>query len=74
MVSEADNLVLEPLRAIRGELTAIHQEQREQRERLSSIERMLTHFEQNFAVMNARFDRMHDRLDRIERRLELAPA
>jgi len=44
-MSEATpNLVLEHLRAIRTELHEIREEQREQRGRLGSIERSISHF------------------------------
>ena len=77
-MAEPDNIVLEHLRAIREDVQQIRAEQRDQRMRLASIERILSHQEHETAelrvVMNARFDRVHDRLDRIERRLNLADA
>ena len=74
----SDNLVLELLRAIRGDIAEIRTEQREQRGRLAAIERSLAHIERDGAEARAevggRFDRILDRLDRIERRLDLAEA
>jgi hypothetical protein len=46
------------------EIGLVHEEQHEQRLRLSSLERAV-------AQINARLDRPHDRLDRIQRRLDL---
>jgi len=74
-MSEATpNLVLEHLRAIRTELHEIREEQREQRGRLGSIERSISHMTREMAEVGLRLDRMHDRFDRIERRLDLAEA
>jgi hypothetical protein len=74
----SDNLVLEHLRAIRADLQEVRAEQREQRLRLSSIERSLAHIEREGpefrAEVGVRFDRVHDPLDRIERRLDIVPA
>ncbi len=71
----SDNLVLDILRAIRGDITEVRAEQREQRGRLAAIERSLSHIEREGAEQRAetggRFDRVLDRLDRIEARLEL---
>ena len=67
---EASNLVLEHLRAIRTELHEI----REQRGRLGSIECSISHMTREIAEMGLRLDRMHDRLGRIERRLDLVEA
>jgi hypothetical protein len=76
-MSDAPNLVLEHLRAIRGEFAEFRVEQREQRMRLGAIERSLAHIERDGAEFRAeigvRFDRVLDRLDRIEARLELVP-
>jgi septal ring factor EnvC (AmiA/AmiB activator) len=85
MADQPDNLVLEHLRAIREDLNQVRAEQREQRTRLGSIERLLTHSEHEFAELRAetsairsdiggRLDRVTDRLERIERRLNLADA
>jgi chromosome segregation ATPase len=53
------------------QLSAIRDEQREQRLRLSAIERDVAGIKTDMARLDMRLDRMHDRLDRIERRLEL---
>lgn len=70
----SDNLVLEMLRAMRADMGELGAELREQRGRLGAIERLLAHLEregaEQRAEMGGRFDRIHDRLDRIDRRLE----
>ena len=70
-----ENLTLELLRAIRSDMSEMRTEQREQRGRLGAIERSLAHIERDNAEGRAeigiRFDRILDRLDRIDRRLEL---
>jgi hypothetical protein len=74
----SDNLVLELLRAIRADMAEMRTEQREQRGRLGAIERALAHIErdgaEHRAELGGRFDRILDRLDRIERRLGLVDA
>ena len=74
----SDNLAREHLRAIRADAQEIRAERREQRTRLGAIERILAHVERDNAEFRAeigiRFERVHDRLDRIERRVELVPA
>ena len=49
----------------------MRQEQREQRLRLSGIERGIVNLLSEVTEMGLRLDRMHDRIDRIERRLDL---
>ena len=74
----SDNLVLEHLRAIRSELREVRNEQTEQRMRIGAIERSMARVEVEQAELRAgfrsRFDQVLDRLDRIVRRLEIAPA
>ena len=68
MTDDTANLVLEHLRAIRGDVQEMCNEQREQRIRLGGIERTLASNQTELAEMSLRLDRMHDR---IERRLGL---
>ena len=74
----SDNLVLELLRAIHGDISELKSEQREQRGRLAAIEQSLSHIERDGAEQRAeiggRFDRLLDRLEKIERRLDLRDA
>ena len=53
------------------EIRLVSEEQREQRLRLSSLERTVAQIAVDIAQINLRLDRVHDRLDRIERRLDL---
>jgi uncharacterized protein YciI len=73
-----DNLVLELLRTIGGDIAEMKTEQREQRGRLATIERHLAHIKRDGAeqraVVSGRFDRILDRLEKIERRLDLRDA
>ncbi len=72
-----DNVVQDLLQGIRDELRGLRSEPREQQVMIITIERSLAHVEAEQAVFraewNIRFDRVLDRLDRIERRLEIAP-
>jgi septal ring factor EnvC (AmiA/AmiB activator) len=63
-VAEQGSRVLDEIRLVR-------EEQREQRLRLSSLERAVAQIAVDVAQINARLDRLHDRLDCIERRLDL---
>lgn len=76
--SKPDSLELELLRSIRGDVAEMRAEQREQRGRLGAIERSLAHIKRDGAELRAetsgRFDRVLDRLERIERRLDLRDA
>lgn len=70
-----ENLVLRYLRRIDERLDEVGHEQREQRARLASIEHTLAqefaHTRMEFVRLDERLDRVHDRLGRIERRLDL---
>jgi hypothetical protein len=78
VAGEPFDLVLEHLKAIRGDIAEIRAEQREQRGRIGAIERTLAHLERDGAETRAetggRFDRILDRLERIERRLDIVSA
>jgi len=72
-----DNAVQDLLEGIREELRGLRSEPREQQVMITTIERSMAHVEAEQAVFraewNIRFDRVLDRLDRIERRLEITP-
>jgi hypothetical protein len=53
------------------QFAAIRDDLREQRLRLSAIERDVAGIKTDMARLDMRLDRIHDGLDRIERRLEL---
>ena len=67
MTVETENLVLEHLRYIRGDVDDLREDNREIKTRLGILE-------QQYASMSNRIDRIEGRLDRIEKRLELADA
>lgn len=67
----SDNLILEHLRFIRGELSSVKDDTREIRIRLSNVESSVAGLASTMAAQQARFDRLHDRMGRIETRQEL---
>ena len=85
MPGDPQNLVLDLLRAIGGDIGDMRAEQKEHRNRLAAMDRTFTHAQRSLAHVETelaelraefggRFDRVLDRLDRIERRLELRDA
>ncbi|MDE0059322.1 MAG: hypothetical protein OXP07_14465 [Defluviicoccus sp.] len=76
MNDDVENLVLEQLRTIRGEIADLRREVRSElgdvRQRVSSIERHLANLQSDVALVHQRLDHQGERLERIERRLELA--
>lgn len=81
MVEAADNLVLEPLRLIRAEISSIKEDGREVKNRLATLEvgqgtilQHLGHLASSIAQQQISLDRVGDRVERIERRLDLADA
>lgn len=79
-MADIDNLVLENLKKIQGELSAARERDREILSRLVSIETLLGRNEQRVAdnygeIIHDRheIDKLKDRLERIEKRLELIP-
>ena len=81
MSDTPDNLVLELLRALRGDVAKLSEEVRGLRDRVSGLElavagirRDLGFLGETVAQMQASQDRFSDRLDRIERRLDIIPA
>jgi chromosome segregation ATPase len=71
---EADNLIREHLRAIRGTLDRHSDELREIRERVGIIETGVGNLGAQYASLSTRLDRLDDRVARIERRLDLQDA
>jgi hypothetical protein len=67
MAQEADNLVLEHLRYIRGAVDGLREDMHEVKTRLGLIE-------ETCASLSRRLDRLDERVDRIERRLDLTAA
>lgn len=78
MNEKVENLILEHLRVIRQELTEVRDTQREHGRRLVNLEQgqatiigHLSHLAGADASLDARYDRLVDRIERIERRLEI---
>jgi len=79
MTESGENLVLEILRRIQGDMAELKSGQQDIRHRLTLIESRLAGLERNladqyagYAGQSVRIDRLEERLGRIERRLELA--
>ena len=80
MSDTPDNLVLEMLRGIRGDMVAVRRDLRDVRERLSAMEVGMAGIRRDLAVLAeadarlaAALDGLSDRVDRIERRLDILP-
>lgn len=78
-MSEADNLVLEMLRALRGDIAAVRDTQREHGVRLTELAAGVAGLRRDAAGdaevsahLAARVDRLRDDVERIKRRLEIA--
>jgi predicted nuclease with TOPRIM domain len=67
MSSVSDNLVLELLRAIRGDIGEIKTDMVEVKERLGLLE-------SQYASLSRRLDRMTGDVEQIKRRLDIIPA
>jgi hypothetical protein len=74
MAEEAANLVLEHLRAIRGDVGQIKADTREFRERLGLFESQMAGHYALYATLSTRIDRLVDDLQLIKRRLDLVEA
>lgn len=78
MTDNGENLILEHLRGIRGDIGGLKEDMREVKQRLNSIEAAIAgvrrdnaHIYSDVTDQNARFDRLAERVERIERWLEL---
>ena len=71
----SDTLVLEPLRAIRGQLDGLSADMRDLKQRVTTLEIAFSNFvateASHYASLAQRVDRVEERLERIERRLDL---
>ena len=77
----SDNLVLDLLRAIRGDIAKLSERLDDQGHRLLRIEMSVAGLRRDqaldaeaYASMETRFERVRERLERIERRLDLVEA
>ncbi len=78
MTETVENLVLEHLRAMRGDIALIRDDIREIKTRLGSLENIVSSIKRDIAdlygevaAQNTRYDRLTDRIERIERRLDI---
>ena len=78
MAEEPMNLVLGMLRAIRREMAEMREDIRELKHRMSTVEQqvalMISSEMSHYASVSTRLDRLHERVERIKRRLEIVPA
>ena len=70
-MTETDNLVLEHLRHMRGQLDRIENRLGDLAIRLGHVERSAAEHAVQLAEINAKFDRLDARVTRIENRLNL---
>jgi predicted nuclease with TOPRIM domain len=71
MTDEPHDLVLEHLRVIRAEITAVREDGRETKARQASVEDMFSFLVSAITRMQHSLDRLADRVERIEKRLGL---
>ncbi len=71
MAEEPDNLVLEHLRAMRADIAAIREENRDMKARQAAVEDMFAFLVSAITRMQHSIDRLTERTERIERRLGL---
>ena len=79
MTGNADNIIVEHLRAIRADIADLKENDKEILTRLARLEigqanllRNIAFIEETGAEHNMRYDRLKERIERIEKRLELA--
>ncbi|MCB1768314.1 MAG: hypothetical protein KDJ31_01240 [Candidatus Competibacteraceae bacterium] len=79
MADNVENLILEHLRAIRADIGGIKDDVREIKHRLTSLEAAVASIRRDNANLygdmvdqHARYDRLAERIERIEHRLNLA--
>ena len=68
MAEEPDNLALEHLRAMRGDIAAIREENRDMKARQAAVEDMFAFLVSAITRMQHSIDRLNERTERIERR------
>ena len=68
MVEHIENLLLEHLRAMRGDIGQMKDDIATVKMRLGSVETQVASLHGDMAIVHSRMDRMDQRLERIERR------
>jgi septal ring factor EnvC (AmiA/AmiB activator) len=78
MSESVENLILEHLRGMRGDIAALREDSREVKSRLTSLETAVSAMRREIADLYAdvvgqhsRYDRLLERIERIEKRLDL---
>ena len=71
MTNPADNIILDHLRAIRGDIAKVGDKIDGLTQRVGSLERQVAIVHDDMAGIQMRLDKHDARLDRIERRLDL---
>lgn len=81
MIDNIESLVLEQLRAISSDIASVKEDTREIKNRLVIVESGIAtlrrdgaDFAASIADQHLRYDRINDRIERIEKRLELTTA
>jgi septal ring factor EnvC (AmiA/AmiB activator) len=79
MTDNIENIILEHLRAIRADIGGIKEDVREIKQRITSLEAAVAGLRRDNANLygdvidqQVRYDRLVERVERIERRLDLA--
>ena len=79
MSANIENLVLEHLRAIRADMASMKDDVREIKSRVNTLEagqatiiQQIGHLAGMAAEQHVRYDRLLERIERLERRLEIA--
>lgn len=78
MSARSDSLILEHLRAVRGDMAVIREDTRETRTRVTSLEGTLAGIKRDVAdlygevaALHLSFDRLAARFEQVEKRLDL---
>lgn len=72
-VTETENLVLQHLRAIRGDIAGIKDELHFLNQRMGALEQHFATLMTMLPVYNDEMEKLRHRIERIERRLEIEP-
>ena len=78
MVENVENVIIEHLRHIRGRVDRIAEDMGDMKHRMSSLESVMVLVKREVAAgddtdarQQVSLDRLHDRIERLERRLEI---
>ncbi|OGA43543.1 MAG: hypothetical protein A3G25_19465 [Betaproteobacteria bacterium RIFCSPLOWO2_12_FULL_63_13] len=71
MTESTENLILEHLRAIRGDVGQLKDDHVFIKQRLSSLDSQVAQVHVDMAIVHNRIDNLEKRLERIEKRLDL---